>query len=902
MAALQLWVEGVAPELSVRRAGIGEQVSGLFSLAIVACSLTPDLDLDAMILRPAAFMLSAGWGFASHGGRRLYTGLCEAAEQIGVEPSGLSTYAVRLVPRLHLLTLRRDCRIFQRASVPEILERLLDEFAVVHDFRIERSAFPSLDYKVQYNETSYGFLCRLCEEAGLTFTFEADDHRGSVLVLHDAPCAAPPRPGPPLSYLNEPGDAPGVEFVTRVAISREARTAAVATRDLDFRNPAFLLAGRAEDSSPAHLRIEHFHFEPGAYRVVTGAPSATPIADRHGHALHDPAVGARIAEQRLRGEQASGARVAFETSALDLAPGTIVSIADHPHPQLDERRQLLVTRVALDAAIDQPWRPRVEATPADRPYYPPRVTPRPVIPGLQCAVVTGPPGRAIFTDEYGRVRVRFPWDREGTSDEQSSCWIRVSQGWAGAGFGLWTVPRVEQEVLVGFLEGNPDEPIIVGRAPNALTPPPYALPQHATRAVWRSQSTPDADGFNEISFEDQRGQERFYERAERDKESLVRNDERLTVGRHRSRLVRGEEDIALGGSRREEIGGSLHRTVHDEERAEIRGSLSATVGGDRQEEIGGRYAVEVGGAVHVAAGGPIVLEAPDITLKAPGGFVRVTAGGVVIDGGAVLIQKGGGPGAGAGSDPAPPERPGNAGAAEAPKAKRHLPVLAFGPAVPMSPGVDTEQAVICDAICTCKNVRAGRTGRGGTRPSDCVTKRLRAYDKALGGQSTIKAEVPYDMSQSPPAPVMSKKEPWRPTEGKPAGSKVPDVVILKDPTKPPTQDNLKKVVEIKFPPDILDDDQRDDYKRIAGAAPFDVWTPATCGCATDDEEQVPARDSVETKDIVEVAALAVALLVLILDDAVGGQVDDVLIPPTLARLTQKLAPLLVPFFAPKSTP
>ncbi|KYF93041.1 hypothetical protein BE17_08095 [Sorangium cellulosum] len=229
-------------------------------------------------------------------------------------------------------------------------------------------------------------------------------------------------------------------------------------------------------------------------------------------------------------------------------------------------------------------------------------------------------------------------------------------------------------------------------------------------------------------------------------------------------------------------------------------------------------------------------------------------------------------------------------------------MLAFGPAVPMSPGVDTEQAVICDAICTCKDARAGRTGRGGTRPSDCVTRRLRTYDKALGGQSTIKAEVPYDMNQSPPAPIMSKKEPWRPTEGKPGGSKVPDVVILKDPTKPPTQDNLKKVVEIKFPPDILDDDQRDDYKRIAGAAPFDVWTPATCGCATDDEEQVPARDSVETKDIVEVAALAVALLVLILDDAVGGQVDDVLIPPTLARLTQKLAPLLVPFFAPKSTP
>ncbi|MGK4008590.1 phage late control D family protein [Sorangium sp. So ce1036] len=186
---------------------------------------------------------------SSRGGRRLYTGLCEAVEQIGVEPSGLSTYAVRLVPRLHLLTLRRDCRIFQRASVPEILGRLLDEFAVVHDLRLDHAAFPPLEYKVQYGETDYAFLCRLCEEAGLTFTFESDAHRGSVLVVHDAPCASPPRPGPPLTYLDAPGDAPFVEFVTRVAVAREARTAAVATRDRDFRNPAFLLSTSAAGCS-----------------------------------------------------------------------------------------------------------------------------------------------------------------------------------------------------------------------------------------------------------------------------------------------------------------------------------------------------------------------------------------------------------------------------------------------------------------------------------------------------------------------------------------------------------------------------------------------------------------------------------------------------------------------------
>jgi type VI secretion system secreted protein VgrG len=914
MADLQLWIEGIEPSLSVRRVSVHEQLSGLFSLAIVARSPRPDLDLDAAIFQPATFSLAAG-----SSGQRFYTGLCEAIEQIGAEPTGLSTYALRLVPRLHLLTLRSNHRIFQSASIPEILSQLLDAFAIDHVFRIDRAAFPKLEYKVQYGETDFTFLSRLCEDAGLTFTFADDDARGSQLVLLDAPGEAVPRRGPPLPFIDAPNEAIAAEHVTRVRLSRAGRASAVTLRDVDFRHPALVLAERAAALGPLPTLLEHHRYEPGAFRVVADAPSSTPIADALGVARHDPGVGRRLAERRLRGEQAGAFHVAFETNALDLAPGTIVAIADHPHPLLDARRRLLVTHVALEAGHGEPWRAQVQAVFADPPYQSPRVTPRPTVHGLQSAVVTGPAGRDVFTDEYGRVRVRFPWDREGTRDEQSSCWIRVSQGWAGAGYGLWTVPRVGQEVLVGFVEGNPDEPIVVGRAPNALNPPPYPLPAHATKTVWRSQSTPGAEGFNEISFEDQRGQERLYERAERDKESLVRNDERTTVGHARARRVGGEENILIGGSRREEIGGSLHQTIHAEHRAQIGGAVSSIVGGDRQEQIGGRWAVQSDGAIHLVSGQAIVIEAPDITLKGAGGFVRVGAGGVTTQGGWAEIHPGA-PGTGAGSDPAVPERPAAAGG-DLPLGRprlRRLPLLGFGPVGPMALGIDLEKGLICDAMCSCKNVRDGMNGKGPNR-QNCVAAKLWSFDDAMNNQSTIKAEVPYDMSQNPPAPIMSRTKP-RPKRSKPGGSKIPDVVLVKDPTRPPTQDNIKKVIEMKFPGDPEDAAQIKEYKNIAGGAPVETWTLETCGCQEKEPEPVPVpvpspaptRQEKEpepvpvpvpvpaptpapngpplssTRDKVEGLLLALLILALILDDAVGGAADDVAIPALVARMLQKL--------------
>ncbi len=894
MADLLLHIEGAEhAALTVDRFVLRERLSEPFSLSIVAGSTHPDLDLEDLILRPASFAIDAGRPHT----RRAFTGVCAAAEQLSAEPAGLSLYRIRIVPRLGLLALRRDHRIHQQLTVPAILAQMLAAYVIPAAFHLDESAFPVLDFKVQYGETDLAFFTRLCEEAGITFAVRDDDDRGSIVVVGDAPAEAAPREGSPFPFVDPPIGEGDREYVARVRLAREARPLSVALRDFDFRNPTLPLDGRATDAGDVASLLEHFHFEPGAFRAVSAAPTFTPIADLLGTTRHQPLVGERRAGHLLAGANAAAHGVRFETNALDLMPGSVFSIFGHPHPSLSEAHGLLVTELDTRGERDRAWLTRGKAVLTDRPYHPPRITPRPVVPGFQSAIVTGPAGEELFTDEHGRVRVRFLWDRGDAGDAQSSCWIRVSQGWSGAGYGLWTLPRVGQEVLVGFLEGNPDEPLILGRAPNAHNPPPYPLPANATKAVWRSRSTPEANGYNEISFEDRTGAERFYERAERDKATEVLRDESLSVGGKRSHGVNGDEDRAIGGAVREHIRGALHATVDGERRDRIGADHSAIVDGDHQSHIGGRWAVEADGAIHLRSGLAIVIEAPDITLKSGGAFLRV-AGGVTTTGGYSAIAPGG-PGDGAGSAPATPELPGKGGSdllVDAPPRRVQLPLLGF-PGLPgmapTIPGVDPEQGVLCDAMCSCKNARDlpdGTRGTTGPNRQQCVAKRLWAYDRALSNQSTIKAEVPYDMNQVPPAPIMSRNDPTRPTHSRPVGSKIPDVVLVNDPTQPPTQDNIRKIIEMKFPGDATSQQQLNEYRDISGGAPVEVWTLNRCGCGG--EEPEPKTVPVPVPDPrVEFLALLALLAVLLADDLIPvvGEGDDIAIPALLARLARILA-------------
>jgi type VI secretion system secreted protein VgrG len=312
--------------------------------------------------------------------------------------------------------------------------------------------------------------------------------------------------------------------------------------------------------------------------------------------------------------------------------------------------------------------------------------------------VVGPAGQEIHTDEFGRVRVRFPWDRSGAPADTSSCWLRVSQPWAGAGFGWTTLPRVGHEVVVAFFEDDPDQPVILSGAYNGTHPAPFQLPSRGAAATWQSRSSPGGDGYNEVLLDDPSGKEQFYLQAEQDLSQLVRRNEASTTNRNVSKLVKGDEtqttgkqrlkivaqdrrkrvngdhtvrvegsratfarkrlDVTVDGSSHTEVGGDSDVSIHGAERALVGGTESRAAGGNAHEVTFEKHAIEVKGDVHLLSDDSGVIESfQTITLKVPGAFVFIDAGGIVIKGPLVLINSGGVAGSGGGATPTAPDPP-----------------------------------------------------------------------------------------------------------------------------------------------------------------------------------------------------------------------------------------------------
>jgi type VI secretion system secreted protein VgrG len=351
----------------------------------------------------------------------------------------------------------------------------------------------------------------------------------------------------------------------------------------------------------------------------------------------------------------------------------VLSIDGHAHPAIPSSRKLLVVEIAFSGSSEAEWRIGVHAVHADVSYRPPRRTPKPVVRGLSPATVVGPAGQEIHTDELGRVRVQFPWDREGKRDEHSSLWVRVVEPWAGVGFGGVVLPRIGQEVLVAFLDGDPDQPVISGRVHNALQQVPYKLPVYKTRSTWKSDSSLGSGGFNEIMFEDAAREELVFQQAQKDRQRLVKNDEILTVGHDRQKLVKHDESERTEGYRRiwvgadadfvtvsrvrERIEGGVHTVIRGDQADAVDGDASTVVAHDRNEKVGGRMALAAAEAVHFIAGDAATGESADTTVRGPGGFIRIDGAGVTIVGTVVSINAGGAPGSGPGSHPEPPEEP-----------------------------------------------------------------------------------------------------------------------------------------------------------------------------------------------------------------------------------------------------
>jgi type VI secretion system secreted protein VgrG len=551
MAQLELSFESGEDSLSVRRFAVEESMSGLFSVSVWARSPNDDLDLESIVGKKASLHLSSGVRFTK-GGARTFGGICNHLQLVHAESTGLSMYHLVIVPKLWLLGQRTNHRLFQHMSIPDVVKKLLGEWDIAHEMHVDGASHPKHELRTQYGESDLGFLHRMLEEAGISYFFKDAGGKGgeSTLVLHDAPQSAEGRGGGPLRYVDNPNESAGHEFVTNVRMQQQVKPGKVTLRDHDFRRaPSFQLFGQKGAGHSLEDRLEQYRYVPGASLSTQedqGGGAGSLVGDDKGASRYTEKVAGARANRALEAQRADRVQVAFDTNAVDIAPGTVLSMSNHPRKDLGSDKKLLITHAQIEGTHDGEWSTSAQAVSAGAPYRPQQVTPKPTIQGMQSAVVVGPSGEEIHTDELGRVRVQFHWDREGEYDDNSSCWMRVSQGWAGGGFGMIALPRVGQEVLVGFLEGDPDHPVVVGRLFNGTSRVPYDLPKHKTRSGIRTDSSPGSGGYNELMFEDAKGQELVYLQAERDLQQVVKHNEAISVGVNRHTTIGSVDESQVG--------------------------------------------------------------------------------------------------------------------------------------------------------------------------------------------------------------------------------------------------------------------------------------------------------------------------------------------------------------------
>ncbi|MGP0175263.1 type VI secretion system tip protein TssI/VgrG, partial [Pseudomonas sp. NCHU5208] len=451
--------------------------------------------------------------------------------------------------------------------------------------------------------------------------------------------------------------------------------------DYDFEKPRLQLEAKADGE--VQPKLEDYDY-PGRYTDrERGKHLAKRALERHRHDF----------------ELAEG-----DGDSPTLVSGHFLELTEHSRPEWNQlwlltevqhegkQPQVLEESVTSDTqpadGFTQGYRNRFTATPWDVPYRPPLKHPKPRILGSQSAVVTGPAGEEIHCDQYGRVKVQFFWDREGQADEKTSCWLRVSSSWAGDRYGAITIPRIGMEVLVTFLEGDPDQPLITGCLYHAEHVVPYDLPANKTRSVFKTLSSPGGGGYNELRIEDRKGAEQIYVHAQRDWDENIEHDQKIRVGNERHDTV---EANTYSHFKAEE-----HRTTHADRKTEIKANDHLTVGDSQHIKLGNGQFIKAGQEIHLSSGLKVVLEAgSELTLKGGGSFVKLDGGGVTLVGPVIKINSGGAAGSGSG---AAPVLPGAAKPADADKAGELL--------VPAQKQALMQKKPLC-AICEAAKARAG---------------------------------------------------------------------------------------------------------------------------------------------------------------------------------------------------
>jgi type VI secretion system secreted protein VgrG len=618
--------------------------------------LSEDIGVDFLELIGKG--VSVRWRMPDQGGegkKRFFSGYISSFVQLP-RAEGFYRYQATIVPWLWFLTRTADCRIFHSAmseppdemTVPGIIKKIFKDHGFDDFTSALTASYRTLDHCVQYKETDFNFVSRLMEQEGIYYFFEHAEDGGVVkhkLKLADAMSAHSEFPDFATISYRPATDTEADSAGTKGAILNWSRIKQVQpgtykVNDFDFKRPqTSLLGSDTQDRQHANSAFEIYDF---AANFVDEQP------EDHGD---------DYAKVRLEELQSQHDIIVGSSDCPGIACGSKFTLDGHPRS--DENGDYLIvgatyhcnaesyTSSGTGQSAGKIFACDFTAIPADSVFRPARVTVKPRIQGPQTAIVVGKAGEEILTDEFGRIKVQFHWDRYSPANENSPCWVRVSQLWAGKNWGAVFLPRIGQEVIVEFLDGNPDRPIVTGAVYNGESKPPYPLPDNATMSTIKSNSSKGGQGFNEIRFEDKKGSEQVFTHAEKDQDIRVKNDTKEWIGKDRHlivkakqyELVEGDKHDHVKGDQLLKVDGNLGRTVAKDEIGKITGNEHLNVTGDHVLKVGGNYHQSITGSHHEKTTSDIRLSTDgNMDLKSASGSALVSDGNVHVKGMVVVIE------------------------------------------------------------------------------------------------------------------------------------------------------------------------------------------------------------------------------------------------------------------------
>ncbi|MGA3075095.1 MAG: type VI secretion system tip protein VgrG, partial [Bryobacteraceae bacterium] len=606
-----------------------ERVSDPFRFVLRLLSPDPNVDMQSLLTKPAVLTFQ----LAGDAERHIHGNICRM-KLLEVGADAMAAYEAEVVPWFWFLTLFSDCRIFQNMAVPDIVEKVFKDRGFT-DFRANlQGTYNPREFCVQYRETDFNFVSRLLEEEGIFYYFEHTEDKHTMVLADDVSAFA--------ACPNQPNDA-SVQFAPT--------TGGRLDNDVVFTLEAEY---RVQTGTASHTDYDFTKPNASLFATLAGTQKGEAYDYPGKYATKDD--GDHYARIRLEELEVGISTVRGASNCMGFESGYKFTLTNHYRDAANMDYTLLMVEhrarnTSYSAGQVDPfeYKNRFEAIPNSVPFRPARRARKPVIDGTQTAVVVGKSGEEIWTDQYGRVVVQFFWDRQGTSNENSSCWIRVAQGWAGKQWGYICIPRIGQEVIVSFLEGDPDRPIITGSVYNAVQMPPYTLPDNQTQSTWKSMSSKGGGGFNELRFEDKKGSEQIFIHGEKDMDMRIKNDRREWIGedRHlvvvRDKLEKTGRDSHLDLTRDhiEKIGRDHHLTISGKEAISITGSHSLAVTGDVIEQFSGNHSSQVTQNLYLKAMQVVIEGMTGLTINVGGSFVTINSGGVFISGPMVMINSGG---------------------------------------------------------------------------------------------------------------------------------------------------------------------------------------------------------------------------------------------------------------------